>query len=68
MTLSAGTLKPQLTREGAKESKLKKISVDEKTFRWMLNEDAMATEKLAEGIRNFTVDLVKLERQVKSMF
>ena len=68
LTLSAGTLKPQLTPEGAKESKLKKISVDEKTFRWMLNEDAMATEKLAEGIRNFTVDLVKLERQVKSMF
>ena len=68
LTLSEGTLKPQLTPEGAKESKLKKISVDEKTFRWMLNEDAMATEKLAEGIRNFTVDLVKLERQVKSMF
>jgi transaldolase len=68
LTLSEGTLKPQLTLEGAKESKLKKISVDEKTFRWMLNEDAMATEKLAEGIRNFTVDLVKLEKQVKSMF
>ncbi|NLA62907.1 MAG: transaldolase [Bacteroidales bacterium] len=68
LTLSEGTLKPQLTPEGAKESKLKKISVDEKTFRWMLNEDAMATEKLAEGIRNFTVDLVKLEKQVKSMF
>ena len=31
-----------------------KMTVDEKTFRWMLNEDAMATEKLAEGIRNFT--------------
>ena len=68
LSLSAGTLKPQLTPEGAKESKLKKISVDEKTFRWMLNEDAMATEKLAEGIRNFTVDIVKLEKQVKSMF
>ena len=68
LSLSAGTLKPQLTPEGAKESKLKKINVDEKTFRWMLNEDAMATEKLAEGIRNFTVDIVKLEKQVKSMF
>ena len=68
LSLSAGTLKPQLTPEGAKESKLEKISIDEKTFRWMLNEDAMATEKLAEGIRNFTVDLVKLEKQVKSMF
>ena len=65
---TTGTLEPQLTPEGAKESKLKKISVDEKAFRWMLNEDAMATEKLAEGIRNFTIDLVKLEKQVQSMF
>jgi transaldolase len=34
----------------------------EARFRWDLNEDAMATEKLAEGIRNFTVDQIKLER------
>ncbi len=62
------TLDRKLSSEEAKESKLEKISVDEKTFRWMLNEDAMATEKLAEGIRNFTIDLVKLERQMNSMF
>ena len=68
LSSAEGTLEAKLTPEGAKESKLKKISVDEKTFRWMLNEDAMATEKLAEGIRNFTVDLVRLERQVQSMF
>jgi len=37
------------------------IHLDEKAFRWMMNEDAMATEKLAEGIRNFTKDLIKLE-------
>lgn len=37
------------------------ISMDESKFRWMLNEDAMATEKLAEGIRNFAKDIVKLE-------
>lgn len=36
--------------------------LDEKTFRWQLNEDAMATEKLAEGIRLFAADLVKLEK------
>lgn len=42
-----------------------KIELDEKTFRWMLNEDAMATEKLAEGIRRFSADIVKLERYVK---
>jgi transaldolase len=32
-----------------------------------MNEDAMATEKLAEGIRNFTIDQVKLEQQLKAM-
>ena len=58
----------KLSPEEAKESKLEKISVDEKSFRWMLNQDAMATEKLAEGIRNFTIDLVKLEKQMQSMF
>ena len=35
--------------------------LDEKTFRWMLNSDAMATEKLAEGIRGFSADIKKLE-------
>jgi len=44
---------------------LEKIHADEKTFRWLLNEDAMATEKLAEGIRKFAVDLIKLENFVK---
>ena len=39
----------------------KKISLDEKTFRWEMNEDACATEKLAEGIRSFAADTVKLE-------
>lgn len=38
-----------------------KIDMNEQTFRWMLNEDPMATEKLAEGIRNFAKDIVKLE-------
>ncbi|KGJ89096.1 transaldolase [Colwellia psychrerythraea] len=36
-------------------------------FRWLMNEDAMATEKLAEGIRNFTIDQVKLEQQLAAM-
>jgi len=39
----------------------------EAEFRWQLNEDAMATEKLAEGIRNFTVDQIKLEQQLASL-
>jgi len=42
-----------------------KISLDEKGFRWMMNEDAMATEKLAEGIRGFAADLKKLEDIVR---
>ncbi|MEI6322256.1 MAG: transaldolase [bacterium] len=40
---------------------IKKVPVDEKSFRWALNEDAMATDKLAEGIRKFGEDIVKLE-------
>ena len=45
---------------------VKKIDMDEKTFRWVINEDPMATEKLAEGIRTFAADIVKLEEMVKS--
>jgi len=43
-----------------------KIDVDEKSFRWMLNQDAMATEKLAQGIRGFTGDIIKLEDIIKA--
>lgn len=39
-----------------------KLTLDEKKFRWMMNEDAMATEKLAEGIRNFAADQITLEK------
>ena len=41
-----------------------KVVLDEAAFRWAMNEDAMATEKLAEGIRNFTADQIKLEKQL----
>ena len=61
---SEGTLEQKLSEEAAKKSDHEKISLDEKQFRWMMNEDAMATEKLAEGIRNFTKDLLKLEEQI----
>ncbi|HLH49153.1 MAG TPA: transaldolase family protein, partial [Roseiarcus sp.] len=40
------------------------IDMDEKLFRWMLNDDAMATEKLAEGIRTFAHDLTSLRKVV----
>ncbi len=41
-----------------------KLSLDEKAFRWLQNEDAMATEKLGQGIRAFAVDQVKLEELI----
>ncbi len=51
----------KLSPEQAAGVELEKISLDEKSFRMALNEDAMATEKLAEGIRLFCADAVKLE-------
>ncbi len=71
------TISPQLMDELANstetvEQKLKATSTSAKQetpltqaqFRWLMNEDAMATEKLAEGIRNFAIDQVKLEKQL----
>lgn len=52
---------PKLSVEIAKSQKIERINNDEKTFRWLLNQDAMATEKTSEGIRNFAKDIVKLE-------
>ena len=49
----------------AKAADLKKVSFDEKGFRLAFNEDAMATEKTAEGIRVFAADIVKLEQLIK---
>ncbi len=60
-----GPVPKKLDAEIAKKMDLPKIAIDEKTFRWMLNENAMATDKLAEGIRNFTKDLVKLEKIIQ---
>jgi len=59
-----GTLTRKLDPAKAQAMNLQKIELDEKTFRWMHNEDAMATDKLAEGIRKFSADLVKLEKYV----
>jgi transaldolase len=46
---------------------IEKLVVDEKKFRYLFNENAMATEKLAEGIRNFVKDIVKLEEYIDEM-
>ena len=56
----------KLTPEKAKAAKIDKLDLDEKKFRWLLNENAMATEKTAEGIRKFAADVVKLEKFVAS--
>jgi transaldolase len=58
---SEGTLDRKLDPALAKASKEERLHLDEKTFRWMHNEDAMATEKLAEGIRKFNSDAHHLE-------
>jgi transaldolase len=50
----------------AKQADIKRLELDEKKFRFLLNENAMATEKLAEGIRKFSADIVKLEKFVAS--
>lgn len=59
-------LERKLSEDMEFPSDMERIEMDEKVFRWMLNEDAMANEKLAEGIRNFSKDLVKLEEYVRS--
>lgn len=66
LAVSEDKIEPKLNAENAKSLKIEKIGADEKTFRWLFNEDAMATEKTAEGIRNFAKDIVKLETTVKA--
>lgn len=57
----------KLSKEAAQSADLQKLALDEKTFRLMLNDDAMGTEKLAEGIRLFCADAVKLEKLVEAL-
>ncbi|MFC2115664.1 transaldolase [Bacteroidota bacterium] len=59
-----GELERKLKPEEAMLSDMDKVSLDEKAFRWMLNENAMATEKLSEGIRRFNADLKKLKQMI----
>jgi transaldolase len=66
MEKAAGEVTRRLSPEAAKASAGEKIHLDEKTFRWMHNEDAMAVEKLSEGIRKFNADARKLEEFARS--
>ena len=57
----------KLSTDAAQSADLQKLTLDEKAFRYLLNDDAMGTEKLAEGIRLFCADAVKLEKMVESL-
>jgi transaldolase len=56
----------KLVPEKAKTASIKKVDASEKSFRYLFNDDAMATEKTAEGIRKFSADIVKLEQLIAS--
>lgn len=66
LTNDTTNLPKKLDAAKSKTMDIPKIEMTESKFRWMLNEDAMATEKLAEGIRGFTKDIVKLEEIVQT--
>jgi transaldolase len=66
MEKTPGEATRRLSVEAARASNETKIHLDEKTFRWMHNEDAMAVEKLSDGIRKFNADARKLEEFARS--
>jgi transaldolase len=63
---STEPLERKLNPEKADSAKIDKLELDEKKFRWLLNDNAMAYEKTGEGIRKFAADVVKLEKLVAS--
>lgn len=63
-----GEVRPCLSPEEAAEHDIERIVADEKNFRFLFNEDAMATEKTAEGIRRFSADIRKLETLLLSLW
>lgn len=62
-----GKVVRKLDGEKAKTMTIAPLKMDAKTFHWMLCDNAMAVEKLMEGIRNFAKDIVKLEKILTSM-
>jgi transaldolase len=61
-----GSVPRKLEPEAAKKASIEKIALDEKTFRWMMCNNPMASEKLNEGIVNFAKDIIKLEELLKA--
>ena len=64
---STAEIPRKLDAKSTSETHLDKMELDEKKFRFMLNEDQMATEKLSEGIRKFSQDICKLEETIEKM-
>ena len=64
---AGGPVARQLSPGDAAAQALERVSLDEKAYRWLHNEDAMAVDKLADGIRRFDADARKLERHVMAL-
>jgi transaldolase len=67
LAASQDPVEKRLCAEEAKKLSIPRVDLDEKAFRWMHNDDAMATDKLAEGIRRFDADARKLEKLITSL-
>lgn len=67
LSQAEGEVAARLTPDAAKASTIARVAMDEKVYRWMHNEDAMAVEKLSDGIRKFDADARKLEGFVRGL-
>ncbi len=67
LATNTATVEKKLNAKASNEANLDAAPLTESQWRWQMNDDAMATEKLSEGIRNFAIDQVKLEKQLAEM-
>jgi transaldolase len=66
ISLMKDNFEVKLNEEFVKSESTEKLNIDEKSFRWLVNEEEIGNEKLADGIRAFARDAVKLEKIVKA--
>jgi len=64
---STDKVERKLSPESSQDANIERVPVDESSFRFLVNDEAMATEKLAEGIRAFAADAVKLEKLIEAL-
>ena len=67
LSKAEGRIERRLSPDAAARSDIPRVNMDEKNFRWEHNQDAMATDKLADGIRRFDADARKLEKLIISL-